>query len=135
MIYKIRQTSRLEEIESQYKWYFPDTRFDPNDTYWEARKGGTLVGFCSVKPLEREPGVVFFSSAVVLKVARGKGLHKRFIRVRKAWCRREGFSRIITYCHRDNIASATNLLYEGFKLYQPEYKWVGVKFMYFIFEL
>ena len=96
-------------------------------------ENNTPVGFCSYKKTTDD--IVFLSRAGVLPEARGAGLQVRMIRTRLKHARTEGYNCAITYTVRDNPASFTSLQRCGFKLYIPEYEWVGPEQLYWIHYL
>ena len=53
---------------------------------------------------------------------RGQGLQRRFVRVREAQARREGFSALVTDTS-DNPSSANNLIACGYRIYRPDEPW------------
>lgn len=118
---------------------FPGATFegpDGGNVYWLVKTpAGRAVGFCSVRPTTTDLDTVFLSRAGILPEARGLGLHRRMISVRLRWARKNGFKRAITYAQRDNIQSAVNLLRCGFMLYDPDYRWVGDSYLYFLIDL
>lgn len=95
----------------------------PRDATWVCYLGDMPVGFACIRPLDAEPGSVFFNRAGLLPIAQGVGLHKRLIGVRLSWMKRKGYKHAITYTLQDNVASANNLAAMGFKIYTPEYLW------------
>ena len=132
---RIRQTKNFETIKCLHSELLPGVEFETpenGNVYWLVRDGtGRLAGFCSVRPTSTDPGAVFMSRAGVLPHARKRGLHRRLIRVRLNWARRNGYQQAITYTTPDNIQSAVNLLKCGFMLYAPEYPWAGREMLYF----
>lgn len=87
------------------------------------------VGFCSAYKLAYE-NAGFFALSGILPMYRGKGYHKKLIRVRIQWAKRNGYDYAITYTEKNNDKSFENLQDCGFKLYIPENKWVGDDFLY-----
>ena len=98
-------------------------------TFWIAYDGETPVGFCSAVYIERDK-TAFLSSAVVFAAARGTGLQRRMVRVRRAWAARQGAAHIVTYVVEDNYASLVNLLRCGFRFYTPSEPWAGKRSIY-----
>lgn len=86
---------------------------------------GNPVGYAGIKWLTRE-GLWFLCRIGVLPSARGQGLAHRLTKVRIAHARRTApDTQVITYCTRDNLPSANNLIRNGFRLYQPELEYGG----------
>lgn len=115
---------------------FPDDEWEgKNNEHWVAWDNTeSPVGFCSLRPIRHE-SAVFLSRAGVLPCARGNRLQRRFIAVREAWARRNDFGVALTYCLYENHSSLANLIKSGYRLYEPEYQWVGRDVHYFIKEL
>ena len=82
-----------------------------------------------------EAKAVFLSRAGVLWEARGQGLQKKLIALRVKWARTTGATKVITYTHPENVVSSNNLIRSGFELYNPEWKWEGPTFLYWILEI
>ena len=102
---------------------------------WYAEAGTSpfdiTVGYATAREV---PGVcLFLNSAGVRYHWRGQGLHKRLIKVRTKYAKRNGLV-AITYTSPDNIVSANNLISCGFKLYTPANEWVGPNFLYWRLE-
>jgi GNAT superfamily N-acetyltransferase len=131
---KIREsTFEFETLERLDYQIFPtDYRHDFTSTInWLLFDDRSPVGFCSLKILDKE-NAVYLARAGILKPYRGKGLHKRLIRVRTKWAKANDFKSVITYTKRDNHGSANNLIDLGFRLYTPEYEWADKECVYFI---
>lgn len=102
--------------------------------YWSIiNSNGNYCGFCMATDIGHN--MVFLSRAGVLKRYRGKGLHKRMIRIREAFAKRNGFKILITYTTKDNYSSFSHLIKEGYKIYEPEYAYAGPNVFYFIKEI
>ena len=86
---------------------------------------GEPVGYSGLKWLASQE-MWFMCRIGVLPSARGKGLASRLtaVRLRHAARARPG-TQAVTYCTRDNLASANNLIRHGFKLYEPEEAYGG----------
>jgi GNAT superfamily N-acetyltransferase len=108
---------------------------NPKAVWFLAFEGRTPIGFASVTPVHGEPGVWFLSRAGVLKGWRGRGLQKRLIRVREKYVRSRGGHTMLTYVHPQNMASANNLIAEGYRLYDPQWKWGLKSALYFYKKL
>lgn len=80
---------------------------------------GDPVGYSGVKYLA-SAGLWFMCRIGVLPSARGRGLAKRLTAVRLRHIAQNGGGEVVTYCLRDNLPSANNLISHGFKLYEPE---------------
>jgi GNAT superfamily N-acetyltransferase len=98
--------------------------------FWIAYEGATVVGYAGMRCPPQWPGVAFLSRAGVAETHRGRGLQKRLIRARVARARRLGATDVVTYTSTDNAPSANSLIACGFKIYDPEYAYVGSSFVY-----
>lgn len=135
--YRIRRTDdepKIEEITWKIFKSDEEVESEPDDVSWLVWDDrNKVVGFCSIRPLKTERGYAYLSKSALLYEARGKGLHKRMIRVRVMWARKNGYKAIITYVERFNIASFKNLLKLGFEPYKPIDDWAGeARFTYLI---
>lgn len=92
--------------------------------WWIAYADGNEVGFAGLTVYDYIASpACFLSRAGVLQSARGLGIHKRMIRARERLARKIGYNRIITYTSYENIASANNLIKQGYLLYTPNHEW------------
>lgn len=132
--FKIRQVKNEAEVARLFLDLFPDDDLElyKKEKHWLVYQGKRPVGFCSVMPGYLESDTVFLSKAGLLGCARGQGLHKRMIRVRLNWCKKNGYKFAVTYVHRHNGKSAYNLCACGFKVYTPASEWAGKEFIYFL---
>lgn len=90
--------------------------------WWIAWEGDKPVGYCAVEYAGyADRG--FLSRVGVLPRAGGKGLQRRFIRVRERYARSVGWAVMVTYVSRDNYPSLVNLLRCGYRLYRPAGEW------------
>jgi GNAT superfamily N-acetyltransferase len=146
--YKIVPSKNYALIRSLEDRAMPNEGFEgPEDgnIYWLVRNCDTNVpvGYCSIRPTQFDPKhTAFLSRAAVLPSARGKGLQRRMIRVRVAWAKRHGYTRLVTYASTLNPPSIMNLMREGFKPYVPDEvgdppmeAWAGYDSVYFQLEL
>jgi len=134
--YSVRQTKKLNLIKALHEKCFPGEAFyeDKKNWYWVVMdRDGNPVGFGIATDFG--DGVLFLSRAGVLPKFRGHGIHKRVIEARIRCARRRSIKSIITYTAKHNAASVNGLIAKGFKSYEPEYKYVGADFNYWILEL
>lgn len=112
---------RLHEI------CFPDFELiDPVELpvmWWGAYERGRMVGFCALWPSVRTPLTGYLARAAVDPDARGKGLQRRFIKIREKAAKAQGWLAMITDTAHDNIYSSNNMIRCGYLLYEPEVKW------------
>lgn len=132
----VRKTDDYFGIMTLHKDIFPGDEYPSLNTLicWKAYVENVEAGFCTVNILPSEDGVLFFSRAGVKKEFRGHGIHKRMIRVREMFAKRNGFHTIITYVIKENVGSFVHLIKDGYKIYEPNYKYAGDVF-YFIKEI
>lgn len=137
MNYSIRQSDRFDIFYSLHEKIFPGDDYPSNNglVLWliTERFSNRYVGFCTLNRLS--DGIIFFSRAGILKGHRGNNLHNRMIKTRERYARKNGFSHIITYTIKDNPNSFCHLIKHGYKIYEPDYAWVGRDVFYFIKDL
>lgn len=138
MRYELRQTEDSKIVHALFTLCMPyDT--PPaweRETMWVCHASdGTPVAYCSARVLTNELDTVFLSSAGVLPCANGQRLQQRMIKARVQWARAQGCTQVITYTMYDNWPSITNLLKQGFRFYEPGYKWGGKEAHYFVKEI
>ena len=133
----IRATEDLFSVLNLNSIILPgdDLNVEAHTYHWLAsnKYTGEHIGFCSVSDFGH--GILFLSRAGLLRPYRGRNIQRRFISIRESFARRNGFTKIITYTIKDNYQSMNSLIKSGYKLYTPEYEYVGDKFFYFIKEL
>lgn len=103
---------------------------DHEHTYWIARDGAGMVGFCSAV-LFQERKAAFLSRAAVVHTHRGIGLHRHMVNHRVKWAWGQPVDRVVTYTTLQNYPSMINLLDCGFRFYRPDEPWVGKRVHYF----
>jgi len=129
---RIKKTDKVDQIRELHARIFPQDDKDILDTdeLWQiADDNNELVGFCSARVLDKE--IIYFNWAGLLEKAWGQGLHKRMIKARVRWAKKNGFKYAITYTIIENIQSSKNLLKTGFELYIPDFEWGNEKCLYF----
>jgi GNAT superfamily N-acetyltransferase len=105
--------------------------FKTNRTWWvEVDKKGLIIAYCGSIYSE---GICILNRAWVKKQYRGKGFHKKMIQIRLRAAKKT-CTVAITYTIYTNFASANNLISQGFKLYEPVYKYGG-EVLYFTKQL
>ena len=122
---RITKIEDPDEARELHELSFPGDTF-PGDhhTYWVARdENKALAGFASA--VVTHEGACFLSRAAVSVKYQGLGLHKRLIRHRLKWARKQGCAYAITYTLAKNYPSMLNLLACGFKFYEPETYWAS----------
>ena len=130
--YNIRRTDDWTGVQKINNRHFNAEIYQDYDgAAWFVYYKGFVVGFCSCRVLEG--GTLYLTRAAIQPEHRGKGLHKRMLRVREAYGRRVGCGEAITYVAKDNMPSIMGLVKSNYKLYDPEYAYVGrSEYYYFI---
>jgi GNAT superfamily N-acetyltransferase len=98
---------------------------DPEWGWWwfAYDEGRDVAGFCQLAPTIEQPSTVAYLRRAGVRLShRGKGLQRRFVRVREALARKLGFRSIVSDT-TDNPSSANNLIYCGYRIYRPEEPW------------
>lgn len=126
-MYKIRRTAQFENIILLNTVIFPcdPLEIDKKSRGWLVYHQNTPAAFCTMRMLE--DSIAFMDRGGILDEHRGRGLHKRLIRVREKYARAQGFQTVITYVMADNYASLFTLVRHGYKMYEPDYAYAGVK--------
>lgn len=134
---RIRKTERIDLVEKLNDIIFPADPLEREDLdeYWLVYDSGEPVGFASIRPIVQDPDVAFLNRAGLLHGYYGKGLHKKLIKARLSWAKKNGYFRIITYTTRENFLSYHNLQKCGFFLYEPGYRYVGKDFLYWRYDI
>lgn len=135
----VRQTTNLDIVSTlDSQIFFVEKPVNTtNSVWWVAWDGDKPVGFAGIRQLKDEP-YAYLLRAGVLKSHRGLGIHKKLIKVRLNWAKRNpDIQGVLTYTVAWNIPSSNNLINAGFKLFKPGWAWVGTKdvlYWYYGFE-
>lgn len=103
--------------------------FKRNRDWWVLVDAGVIIAYCGCLYSEK---VCVFVRAWVHEPYRGKGLQRRMIAIREKAAKLFNCYAVVTYTMTDNIHSANNLIRRGFKIHDPQYKYVGKGVIYFI---
>lgn len=117
---RLRPSKDEALVAALHRRCFPDDDYclGKGVRHWVLYDENISVGFCSLIDWGR--GVAFLARAGVLPIAQGQGMHRRMIRHRLRWAKRNGFDRVWTYTTNDNVRSANNLIRCGFRVYAPK---------------
>jgi GNAT superfamily N-acetyltransferase len=133
----ICKTKKLDHVLNLNALIFPedDLNVGDNTFHWIAtdKRSKEPIGFCSVTDFGE--GILFLSRAGLLPEYRGRNIQRKFIRLRERFARSNGYKKIITYTLKDNYQSMNSLFISGYKIYTPEFQYVGPGYMYYIKEL
>ena len=133
----IRKTKDIFSVIALNNFIMPEDELnvDTNSYHWLAsdKRTNQLIGFCSVSDYGQ--GILFLSRSGLLRSHRGRNIQRRFILIREQFAKRNGFKKIITYTTKDNYQSMNSLIKSGYQFYDPEYKYVGDDFFYFIKDI
>jgi GNAT superfamily N-acetyltransferase len=119
---KIKRTTNMALIKELDAQLFGTEVLPPrekNHVWWVAYVDGEVAGYAGLGIYKGE-NYGFLHRAGVLKGFRGKGLQRRFIKVREKEARAQGLKVMLTYTANWNLKSANNLIGSGYKLYRPE---------------
>src|SRR4051812_7802323 len=131
----IEQLDDIDEARELHDLAFPSDKWvGDNHTFWVARDGRGLTGFCSAIHYP-DKNTVFLSRCAVVERAQGKNLQRELIKARVRWAERGCASAVITYTKLQNYASMVNLLDCGFRFYKPETKWAGTQRVHYFKKL
>ncbi|NPU64591.1 GNAT family N-acetyltransferase [Bradyrhizobium sp. 83012] len=98
--------------------------------FWIAYDEATPVGFCQMVQSTLAPNVGYHKRAGVLASHRGQGLQLRFLKVREAYAKRRGWTRVISDTAFHNISSSNNLIRAGYRLFEPPLRWAFATGLY-----
>lgn len=135
MQYKIRKTNDLELIQTLNAEIFPQDLLhtDHKTAAWVLYDDkDEPVAFCTCR--NSGYGILFMDRAGIKKEHRKKGLHRKLIKAREAYAKKNGFKKIITYVMKENYASLFTLVRCDYEMYTPEYKYAGENVIYVIKE-
>lgn len=90
--------------------------------WWVALDGEAPVGFAGLRYCAGTPGSGYLNRSGVVRAHRGRGLQRRFIRVREAKAKRLGLVRLVTDTTQ-NSPSSNNLIRAGYRLFDPIEPW------------
>ena len=134
-LFQIRKTNDYDLISQLNSCIFPEDSLEiKKQTHaWIVWVKGDAVGFCTLDLFGKH--YAFHSRAGLMSEARGFNLQKRMLSVRERYAKRAGCKAVITYTLIDNIYSIANLQNMKYKIYIPEYQYVGGDCLYWIKNL
>jgi len=122
-IRQIQYSDEFEDIELLQSILFPHCPIVKPETgfWWLAKHKTEIAGFCGMIA-SNAPKTIYLCRAGVFDQFRGKGLHKRLIRIRLKTAKKFGYKYAVTDT-TSNPASANNLIDCGFRMFTPETPW------------
>ncbi len=134
MKFKIRWTHRIDTVYQLHDIIFPGDELPEleNAIHWVVYdENDTPVGFTILRELSGlNKGSYFLSRAGIIKRCRGKGIHRRLVKVRENYVKNDGGGTLVTYVAYSNPSSYCSLIRSGYLVYEPDCKYVGSGFMY-----
>ena len=119
---------RLQALDAKV-FYGCGNEFKKNRDWWVMVDNDQIVAYCGCLYSER---ICIFVRAWVYEPYRGQGYQRKMIAARIRAAKADKCYSVVTYTVTDNPVSANNLIKRGFKIYEPQYKWVGKNVIYFI---
>jgi ribosomal protein S18 acetylase RimI-like enzyme len=116
----------IQHIDTLDRKIFPgdDPVVKHGSFWWILWDDAEPIGFCGVRILENQSSGFLYRAGIIPSY-RGRGFHKRLIRVREKWCRRQKLKYCVTYVLPTNTGSVNNLLKAGYISYKPKYRFGG----------
>jgi hypothetical protein len=117
---------KLIELDAKV---FPNcfNEFKDNREWFVIVSKGEIISYSGSAISE---GVCIFVRMWVSILHRGKGIQSLMIKRRIESAKKQKCTDVITYTTIDNIPSSNNLIKNGFRLYSPQFAWVGCKYLY-----
>lgn len=133
MKFRFKRSRDRELLERLHKESFPgDEEPDWKGVWWVVfAEDGEAAGFCGVNVFRKE-NMLFITRTGVSPDYRGWGLQKRMFRVIERFARKHGFDTLISYTITENPVSSNNFIQAGYRLYAPDWAWVGNEVLYWI---
>ena len=108
---------------------------DGQTVWWLAWCAGEPVGFASLSPSKRWKDFGYLSRSGVVESMRGRGIQKRFIKVRIKYAIDAGWDWLSTDTVNWNSPSNNSLISCGFRTYNPEKPYGGEHTIYWRLRL
>lgn len=116
-------------------WLNVSDEFKSNREWWVIIDKKEIIAYCGHSFIQFSTlnHYIYFNRAWVRKDYRGKGIQKRLIKIRMKSAKKITHV-ILTYTMIDNYASINSLISCGFKIYEPEYKYISGNVLYFRYD-
>ena len=121
-IRRARSASDFEDIRDIHIRIFAGGEREIPDltgAWWLLVYNNRPVGFCGIHLSSNWQKTAYLCRVGILERHTGKGLHKRLIRVREKWARKQNIAWIVTDTASDNYPSANSLIKCGYRLWDP----------------
>lgn len=112
----------FKEITDLYiKFFVGGREYVPEFTgvWWILKDGKKSIGFCAIDRSNNYLNTAYLYRAGIDFSYRGKGLHKRMIRLRERWAKKNGIKWVVTDTYSDNFNSSNSLISLGYRLWSP----------------
>lgn len=132
-MFVIKKTNNIFLVKEIHKACFPYDQFYDHEGnhYWIAyiKHNHEPIGFCIGTDIGDK--TMFLSRAGILLKWRGNGLHRRLIKVRERFAKKNNFECIITYVKSNNPESFSSIIKLRYEAYEPECKYGTTNSIYF----
>jgi GNAT superfamily N-acetyltransferase len=135
MKFKVRMTTDMDLIRSINDEIFTEDKLelDEKTVAWVAwTEDEKPAAFCTARKLTH--GILYMDRGGVYSKYRKQGIHRKLIKVRENFAKKNGYSKVITYVMKDNFASLFTLVRCDYRMYTPEYLYAGSNVIYLIKE-
>lgn len=135
MNFKVRMTTDMSLIETINDEIFPADKLhiDEKTVAWIVyTEDGKPAAFCTARKLTY--GILYMDRGGVYLKYRKHGIHRKLIKAREQFAKRNGYHKVITYVMKDNYASLFTLVRCDYRMYTPEYLYAGSNVIYLIKE-
>lgn len=125
-------------LHSLHDDIFGDTAPQVDTTYghwWIVYDEAEPVGFCGMVQSTLAPDIGYLKRSGIMPKYRGQGMQLRFLRVREAQARRNGWSAVISDTAYHNIHSSNNLAKAGYRMFEPPLRWAFSHGLYWIKDI
>lgn len=125
MIYRSRQARTsfdFDEIERLHCLAFIGGKKEIPDftgAWFLISSGGENIAFAGIHLSRNYQNTAYLCRVAVLPEHQRRGLHKRLIRIRERWARRNDIDWVVTDTRSDNYPSVNSLIGCGYKLWRP----------------
>jgi RimJ/RimL family protein N-acetyltransferase len=110
--------------------FFPEDPIeDMADRFWFLAKiGERVVGYCGFTL--KNPTTAEIYRTGVLPEFQNLGIKRKMVRAMERHAKKLGCAEMRSYCDHENVPSANSLIRSGYRLYSPEFIYVGGPWLY-----